>query len=49
MRNNTKGNLALIAIIWAIGGFVTWDPLWFIHGWFGRLVAVIILISILLD
>lgn len=28
-------------IIWAIFMFVTWNPLWFIATWFGRLMAVI--------
>jgi len=30
-----------LAIVWAIGSFISADMLWFIHSWVGRLLAVI--------
>jgi hypothetical protein len=33
--------------LWAIGSFITFDMLWFIHTWLGRLVAIVILLFII--
>ena len=30
-----------LAIVWVVGSFITWNLLWFISGWFGRVVALI--------
>jgi hypothetical protein len=34
------------AFVWIVGSFVAWDMLWFINGWFGRLIAAIFFIAI---
>jgi hypothetical protein len=35
------------AVVWGVGAFITFDMLWFIHGWFGRLIAIIFLFLII--
>ena len=33
-----------LAIVWAIGSFIAWDMLWFIHSVAGRIIGVIFFI-----
>jgi len=35
------------AIVWLIGSFISFDMLWFIHSWVGRIIAVVMLIAII--
>lgn len=39
--------VAGIIVIWALGSFITFDMLWFIHSVIGRLIALIGMIGII--